>query len=293
MSRLAISNIAWDAKADEAMYALLKRAGYTGLEIAPTRLFPERPYECCGQMEREARRLKEEYGLAVVSMQSIWYGRTERLFGSGQERDILLGYTRQAIDFAASAGCKNLVFGSPKNRIRQGGAREEEVEAFFREAGEYASERGTCLAMEANPKIYGTDYINRTEEAFELAKRVGSAGFRVNLELGTVIENGERIEDLEKEMNWVNHIHISEPHLAAIAHRSLHKELADMLRQVAYPGYVSIEMGRQEPAKQAPTRREPVKQTPPQQEPSKQSSTRQEPGGAVEEAIWYVKEIFG
>ena len=72
MSRLAISNIAWDAKADEAMYALLKRAGYTGLEIAPTRLFPERPYECCGQMEREARRLKEEYGLGFYAVDLVW-----------------------------------------------------------------------------------------------------------------------------------------------------------------------------------------------------------------------------
>ena len=66
MSRLAISNIAWDAKADEIIYALLKRAGYTGLEIAPTRLFPERPSECCGQMEREAGRMHEAYGLCLL-----------------------------------------------------------------------------------------------------------------------------------------------------------------------------------------------------------------------------------
>ena len=47
---------------------------------------------------------------SVASMQSIWYQRTEKLFGSEAERETLLSYTKQAIDFAEAAGCPNLVF---------------------------------------------------------------------------------------------------------------------------------------------------------------------------------------
>ena len=43
--KLAISNIAWDKADDEAVYAAMQQNGFTGLEIAPTRIFPEYPYE--------------------------------------------------------------------------------------------------------------------------------------------------------------------------------------------------------------------------------------------------------
>ena len=43
--KLAISNIAWTAEEDEQVYAMMRRYGYTGLEIAPTRFFETNPYE--------------------------------------------------------------------------------------------------------------------------------------------------------------------------------------------------------------------------------------------------------
>ena len=46
--------------------------------------------------------------------------------------------------------------------------------------------------MEANPAIYNTNYINTTQEALDLIREVGSDGFRLNLDVGTMLENGER-----------------------------------------------------------------------------------------------------
>ena len=43
--RLAVSNIAWEKADGEAVYAAMQQAGFTGLELAPTRIFPDRPYE--------------------------------------------------------------------------------------------------------------------------------------------------------------------------------------------------------------------------------------------------------
>ena len=39
--KLALSNIAWTVEQDECMHGLMKRIGYEGLEIAPTRIFPQ------------------------------------------------------------------------------------------------------------------------------------------------------------------------------------------------------------------------------------------------------------
>ena len=47
--------------------------------------------------------------------------------------------------------------------------------------------------------------------------------------------------------NWtlVNHVHVSEPFLAPIQKRLLHRELAHEMRQNGYSGFVSVEMGSQ------------------------------------------------
>lgn len=105
--KLSISNIGWDAEQDEAVYRLMGAYGFSGLEIAPTRIFPEAPYSQREAAKRWSENLKAQYGFGVSSMQSIWYGRQEKLFGNEEERQVLLAYTKEAIDFAAAVGCGN------------------------------------------------------------------------------------------------------------------------------------------------------------------------------------------
>lgn len=240
--KLSISNIAWPAEDDEAMYAFLQNEGFAGLEIAPTRIFPESPYDRLKGAGEFVQRLFSEYNLTISSMQSIWYGRTENLFGSPQEYDVLLAYTKKAIDFAAVLGCKNLVFGCPKNRNTN---REEYVDTavtFFKELGSYALQKETVFSLEPNPVLYRTNFINTTPQAFELVRLVDCAGFCVNVDLGTMLYNRETLEPLAQNLNLINHIHVSEPGLALIKHRSLHKELAQLLKERNYGNFVSVEM---------------------------------------------------
>lgn len=42
---LSISNIGWDVSDDASVYGLMKKYGYSGLEIAPTRIITDNPYE--------------------------------------------------------------------------------------------------------------------------------------------------------------------------------------------------------------------------------------------------------
>lgn len=243
---LSISNIAWPAEKDQQVYEYMQKKGFQGLEIAPTRVFQDKPYNKKEEARSFAKEIKEKYGLEICSMQSIWHGHNERIFGTNEERQILLDYTKQAIDFAEAVGARNLVFGCPKNRcVRENDNKSIAVE-FFRELGNYASECGTVLAMEANPVIYGTNFINRTKAAVELIKEVGSKGFKLNLDFGTIIYNEEKIEDIAAFVELINHVHISEPNLKLIERRDGHKELLRILKDSAYHGFVSIEMGKRE-----------------------------------------------
>lgn len=250
--KLSISNIAWIGEQDETVYDWMQNLGFSGLEIAPTRIFPKRPYEHLEEAAEWAKKLKEEYGFTVPSMQSIWFGRTERVFGTEEERTALLDYTRKAIDFAEAVGCHNLVFGCPRNRNMPEMSEEYAASCmnlaitFFRELGEYAREHGTVIGMEANPPMYHTNFVNTTKEALDLVERVDSRGFLLNLDVGTMLANGEDCTELEERIGLINHVHISEPGLKPVQKRPLHQELKKLLQEERYGGFVSVEMGRTE-----------------------------------------------
>ncbi len=241
--RLSASNIGWRAEQDEAMYARLRQLGFAGLEIAPTRLFPENPYDRASEAAAYFARLYERYGLRVSSMQSIWYGRTERLFGPESERAALLDYTRRAIDWAAAIGCPNMVFGCPRNRALPEGANPAIGAEFFRALGEYAAARGVVVAMEPNPPVYHTNYINTTEQAAALIRQVDSAGFMLNLDIGTCVGEDTPTALLRENAALIHHVHLSELGLPPVPERPFHGKLAALLREVGYDGYVSLEMG--------------------------------------------------
>ena len=130
--KLSISNIGWSNENDVNVYELMKKYGYSGLEIAPTRIFPEAPYDKLKEAGVWVENFKKKYGLCVSSMQSIWFGRQEKIFGSKEERQILVEYTKKAIDFASVIGCRNLVFGCPRNRnLPEGKDGDSAVEPFL------------------------------------------------------------------------------------------------------------------------------------------------------------------
>lgn len=244
--KLSISNIGWDASNDASVYGLMKKYGYSGLEIAPTRIFPDNPYEHLKDAKGWLEELKKNEGFIVPSMQSIWFGRQEKVFGTAEERQILVDYTKKAIDFAKIVGCENLVFGCPRNRNISEDADPAIAVTFFKELGDYAAEHNTVIGMEPNPPIYNTNYINDTKSALELIEQVDSRGFKLNLDVGTMIQNDESVDELVGYVHLINHVHISEPGLKLIERRNLHRELMELLAEEGYQRFVSIEMRKRD-----------------------------------------------
>lgn len=239
--KLSISNIAWGKEADKEMYEYIMNAKFDAIEIAPTRIIEENPYENIDDAEKFAIELESNYNLKISSMQSIWYGKQGNIFNPN-EAENFINYTKKAIDFANRIGCKNLVFGCPKNRMIPEGRQEDDVLYFFKQLGEYANEKQTVLAIEPNPTIYGTNFINYTNQAFEFVKKVDSDGVKVNVDFGTIVQNNEELNGIFENIDLVNHIHISEPNLAKIENRESHKVLCENLERLKYNRYISIEM---------------------------------------------------
>ncbi len=236
--KLAISNIGFGETFD---YRELEQ--YNGLEIAPSKIAVD-PYTHQDNITEYAEKMMDEFDLPIVSMQSIWYQVSEGIFMGGYDK--LVAVTKQAIDLADKINCRNIVFGSPKNRNMPNPAGDIELaKQFFREIAEYAETKQVVIALEPNPTIYQTNFINTTQEAFDFVKELNLPALKVNVDLGTVIYNQEDLSVIKDNIKLVNHIHISEPNLEKIEKRQLHKDLKKLLVDSGYNHYVSIEMKEQ------------------------------------------------
>lgn len=243
--KISISNIAWGKEQDEEMYQYISEHKLNGIEIAPTRIIEEQPYTKKEQAIEFAQKMKEKYHLEISSMQSIWYGKQGNIFNQ-EEANMFIEYTKKAIDFASYIKCENLVFGCPKNRNMPEHKKEDDIIYFFKELGRYAKQKGTTVALEPNPTIYGTNFINTTKQAFDFVKKIDCEGIKVNVDFGTILQNKEDLQIIFENMSLVNHIHISEPNLARIERRKEHQELSKFLKDIDYDKYISIEMKKTE-----------------------------------------------
>ena len=252
---LAMSNIAWSPDERLDAYRLMAQAGMTGLEIAPGLFFHEADDPFAPDVASAERALREakDYGLALVSMQSLLFGvEGAALFEGTEARERLIAGLTRAIDLAGRFGIPNLVFGSPKQRVVPSGMpmeqAQDEAASVFYALGDRAMQAGTVITIEANPALYGGNFLTHLEEARRFVARVNHPAIAPILDLGAMHVNGEFATVTDRVAGLMparNHVHVSEPNLAPAPARAA--ALAPVLKALEAAGYarwVSIEMKR-------------------------------------------------
>jgi sugar phosphate isomerase/epimerase len=243
--KFSISNIAWPSDWDEMIWAQLETLNYQGIEIAPLKTF-ESGYQV-NQIEIDTylKRLKHHH-LSILSMQSIIANYEGSLFASEKSVQDGLVMLEQAFSFCQRAHIPNLVFGAPRNRNLVQIDSLSLSRKFFKQAADLAKRYGVRIALEANPTIYQTDFINFTEDALNFVKDINHESLGINLDLGTMIANEESLPIILNQTNLplIFHVHISEPFLKAldVQRRHWHLDLLKTLVKLKYDQAVSIEM---------------------------------------------------
>ena len=251
--KLAVSNIAWPKEQDAAVADLLRDLGVTGIEVAPTKVWPQLLDATDADID-DYRRFWTDRGFEIVAAQSLLFGRPDlTLFDSAEVRAKTLDYLRGIAKGCARMGATALVFGSPKNRRLGNGsphqARKAAV-AFFTELAATAEEHGTCVVLEANPPQYGADFVTKAADAIDLVAAVNRPGFRLHLDTACMYLARDPIKPtLEAGFPLLRHFHVSDPDLeppgtaGTIDHRIYAGELAAR----GYGHWVSLEMKEPKP----------------------------------------------
>ena len=237
---------------DSDAFAFLASNSVRGIEVAPTRVWPNWQGMSSGSV-RGLKRMLESAGLAVCSLQAILFQKPDlRLFGSEQDRQGMHDHLCRCADLAAELGASCLVFGAPKNRDR-GSLPEEEAfriaVEFFGKVGEQFARRGECLGFEGNPPEYECNFATESRTAARLVRSVGSTGFRLHLDTACLQLAGEdAVRAIEDNIDILQHFHVSEPYLSAFsAPAASHARISGALRNAHYAGWVALEMRAGEP----------------------------------------------
>lgn len=243
--KLAISNIAWDKHDDPEILSGLCDRGVRGIEVAPTKIWPEWK----GANAKQAGLYKQHLsslGLEIPAMQAILFGRPELQLFDKNSHKAFLDHIKNVADLAAGFGARVLVFGAPKNRVRgQLSMRDAMTQAadFFHQAAEICQQRHCCIGLEHNPVEYACDFVTNVADARELVDLVDHPGFQLHLDSAGIYMCGPDMSKVIRDAGKFVHYHISEPMLEAVAGGEVdHQLAAESLRVVQYTGWVSIEM---------------------------------------------------
>ena len=246
--KLAISNIAWTNEEEPAVAEFLQSVGVKYIELAPTKRWGE-PVQASQSEIEQYKQWWAKYEIDVVAFQSMLFAHPDyMLFKSEANRNITKKYLKDFIVLAGKMGAERMVFGSPKNRQKGDMsievAREIAIQ-LFSELSEVAIQNNTILCIEPNAPQYNCDFITTAKEGLDLVKKVGSQGFGLHLDLACMTLAGDDIgKSIRDAGDDLKHFHISSPMLAQVEDRSdvAHRDAAQLLSDINYSGFVSIEM---------------------------------------------------
>ncbi|MEG2295218.1 MAG: TIM barrel protein [Oscillospiraceae bacterium] len=241
--KISISNIAWDKQEDERVYDILQENAVYGLDVAPARIY-DNPFSISHEDGQRFIKHIATKGLVPVGMQSLLYGTQGlQLFQGEEQSKQTITHLKKMMDYAKKIGITRLVFGSPKNRLIKDVA-PIELENKLQQLGDYATSKGLYFCIEPNPIQYGADFITNTLDGIKLVEKINNSGFRLHLDLGTMLMNHESIpETVARAAAVIEHVHLSHPNLEqVIGCEKQHILLRDALKKHNYKGVVAIEM---------------------------------------------------
>jgi sugar phosphate isomerase/epimerase len=245
---LAVSNIAWQSSDESAVADRLEELGVRGVEIAPTKVFPN-PLDVSDDEIAAYQQFWRQRGVKIVAFQSMLFGRDDlKLFLGSESREKTLAHLMGFVRLAGRMNVEVLVFGSPQNRRLPEGMTTEDawslaVEVFQR-IGSLAADNGTTFCIEPNPPSYQCNFITNAREGIDLVDAVGNPGFALHLDAAGMTLAGDDIgASIAAAGSRLRHFHASAPWLGLLEEVIVdHAAAAAALKRQDYKGVVSIEM---------------------------------------------------
>jgi sugar phosphate isomerase/epimerase len=226
----------------------VKKAGYSGIEIAPFTL-AEEPSSITPAQRREFRETMAGEGLQFVGLHWLMVSPKglHVTTPDAAVREKSWRHINNLIDLCADLGPNGvMVFGSPKQRSTTGGitreqATEHYVEGLMRVAP-HAAARGVTILIEALPPGQ-CDVVLSLDEAASLVRRIDSPAIQTMFDTHNAVDEVEPHAALvDRYFDLIRHVHINEMdgrHPGTGGYDF--KPVLEVLKRRGYQGWVSLE----------------------------------------------------
>jgi sugar phosphate isomerase/epimerase len=226
----------------------IRKAGYTGIEIAPFTL-AEKPADITAAERREYREIIQSEGLSFVGLHWLMVS-PKGLHVTGPDawlRQQSWEHIRGLIDLCADLGANGaMVFGSPQQRSTTGGLGRDAATRNFIDGltgvAPHAADRQVSVLVEALPANQ-SDVVRTLEEAVAVVREVGSPYIQTMFDVHNAID--EELPHgalVERYFDSIRHVHVNEldgRHCGAGDYD--YKPVLEALRRRKYAGWVSLE----------------------------------------------------
>jgi sugar phosphate isomerase/epimerase len=226
----------------------IRRAGYTGVEIAPFTL-AERPTDIGPAARREYREIMRSEGLTFAGLHWLMVSPKGLHVTTPDAtlRERSWNHIRHLIDLCADLGPDGvMVFGSPKQRSTTGGLTRQQATRNYIDGlaavAPLAASRGVTILVEALPADQA-DVIQTIEEAAAVVREIDSPGVRTMFDVHNAVDEREPHAVLvDRYFDLLRHIHVNEidgRHCGTGGYDF--KPVFSALRRRGYSGWISLE----------------------------------------------------
>ena len=246
--RQAICNEAFDKWPFAEACQTIRKAGYTGIEIAPFTL-AEDPASVTAAQRGQYRDIIASEGLQFVGLHWLMVSPKglHVTTPDAQLRARSWQHIRNLIDLCADLGPDGvMVFGSPYQRATTGGLSREEATRHYADGliavAPQAEARGVTVLIEALPKAQ-CDVVQTLDEAARLVREIDSPAIRTMFDVHNAIDEAEPHAALvDRHFPLIRHVHVQELDGRHCGWGDYdYKPVLDMLRRRKYQGWVSLE----------------------------------------------------
>ncbi|MBO6518898.1 MAG: sugar phosphate isomerase/epimerase [Rhodospirillales bacterium] len=241
----AVSNIALPAYAHLDALPALSAIGYTGLEVAPSRVWQDTWHGLTNAQVKSYRHACETAGLRVVGLHSLVFDHPElQLFGEPASVTETANFMEHLSGVCRDLGGRTLVWGGGRKRgaIPADEATTRAID-FMIDLCERTRDHGTVFCFEPlGPS--GSDFVNGVLEAKAIVDAVARDNLKIQIDAKALVENDEVLPEIfEAVKNELVHVHANEPGLAVVGSSGEvdHASIGRMLADIGYNGSVSAE----------------------------------------------------
>ena len=232
--------------------------GYTGVEIAPFTLSAGDSVvdvrDVTQPKREEVKRQAADAGVDIVGLHWL-LAKTEGFYLTSPQAPVRYAtteYFKALAQLCCDLGGKVMVLGSPQQRNLLPGVSYDQAEQYaaevLRGAMQTCGDCGVTVALEPLGPAEG-DFLNTAESAIRLAKLIDSPHCKLHLDVKAMASEAKPIDQVIRESaDWLAHFHANDPNLLGPGMGEIDfAPIFAALREVAYSGWVSVEVFDYEP----------------------------------------------